>query len=66
MGMAVVEPLLMAASTAPEAAEGPSASSEPRSPLKVVCVGAHPDDPESGCGGTIARYAELGHHVTVI
>jgi hypothetical protein len=25
--------------------------------LSVVCVGAHPDDPESGCGGTPAMYA---------
>lgn len=32
----------------------------------VVCVGAHPDDPESGCGGTLARYAALGHAVTVL
>jgi LmbE family N-acetylglucosaminyl deacetylase len=35
-------------------------------PLHVVCVGAHPDDPESGCGGTLARYAAAGHKVTVI
>ena len=34
--------------------------------LKVVCVGGHPDDPESGCAGTLARYAALGHEVTVI
>ena len=36
------------------------------SPLKVVCVGGHPDDPESGCGGTLARYAALGHTVTIV
>ena len=36
------------------------------SKLKVVCVGGHPDDPESGCAGTLARYVELGHSVTVI
>jgi LmbE family N-acetylglucosaminyl deacetylase len=29
-------------------------------------VGAHPDDPESGCGGTLARYAAAGHRVTVV
>jgi LmbE family N-acetylglucosaminyl deacetylase len=34
--------------------------------LKVVCVGGHPDDPESGCGGTLARYAEAKHQVTVV
>ena len=34
--------------------------------LKVVVAGAHPDDPETGCGGTIARYTDLGHDVTVL
>jgi LmbE family N-acetylglucosaminyl deacetylase len=40
--------------------------SESRRPLHVVCVGAHPDDPESGCGGTLARYAEKGHRVAIV
>jgi LmbE family N-acetylglucosaminyl deacetylase len=43
----------------------PAAQIKPGS-LKVVCVGAHPDDPESGCGGTLATYAGQGHRVTVI
>src|SRR4051794_26818483 len=34
--------------------------------LNVLCVGGHPDDPESGCAGTLARYTELGHRVTVL
>ncbi len=34
--------------------------------LKIVCVGAHPDDPESGCGGTLARYVAAGHEVTLL
>ena len=34
--------------------------------LKIVCVGAHPDDPESGCGGTLAKFAAMGHDVTII
>ena len=38
----------------------------PKRVLRIVCVGGHPDDPESGCGGTLARYATLGHTVTVI
>jgi LmbE family N-acetylglucosaminyl deacetylase len=42
------------------------ARGEPVRPLKVVCVGAHPDDPESGCGGTLARYAAAGHQVAVV
>jgi N-acetylglucosamine malate deacetylase 1 len=35
-------------------------------PLNVLCVGGHPDDPESGCGGTLARYAADGHRVTIV
>src|SRR6187200_3521859 len=46
-------------------AEGPSRADETRK-LHVVCVGGHPDDPESGCGGTLARYAALGHRVTIV
>jgi LmbE family N-acetylglucosaminyl deacetylase len=34
--------------------------------LKIVCVGGHPDDPESGCGGTLARFTATGHAVTII
>ena len=34
--------------------------------LKVICVGGHPDDPESGCGGTLAKMVAAGHEVTVI
>jgi len=34
--------------------------------FKVVIAGGHPDDPESGCGGTIARYSDLGHDVTIL
>ena len=47
----------------------PAASVQPsdlKRSLHVVCVGAHPDDPESGCGGTLARYAEKGHRVTIV
>jgi LmbE family N-acetylglucosaminyl deacetylase len=34
--------------------------------LHIVCVGAHPDDAESGCGGTLAKLAGLGHQVTIL
>jgi LmbE family N-acetylglucosaminyl deacetylase len=34
--------------------------------LKVVVTGGHPGDPECGCGGTIARYADLGHEVVLL
>jgi LmbE family N-acetylglucosaminyl deacetylase len=42
------------------------ADEKPAKRLKVVCVGAHPDDPESGCGGTLAHYANAGHAVTIV
>jgi N-acetylglucosamine malate deacetylase 1 len=34
--------------------------------LKVVVAGGHPGDPEYGCGGTIARYTDLGHEVVLL
>jgi len=34
--------------------------------LKVVVVGAHVDDPQSGCGGTIALYAGQSHDVVAL
>ncbi len=34
--------------------------------LKVLITGGHPGDPECGCGGTIARYTEMGHEVTLL
>jgi LmbE family N-acetylglucosaminyl deacetylase len=34
--------------------------------LKLIVVGGHPDDPESGCGGAIARYADAGHDVVCL
>jgi LmbE family N-acetylglucosaminyl deacetylase len=46
------------------APQGPTAV--PTRPFKVVCVGGHPDDPESGCAGTLARYVQSGHRVTIV
>jgi len=34
--------------------------------LNIVCIGAHPGDPEFGCGGTLAHYSDAGHKVTII
>ncbi|MFN7996165.1 MAG: PIG-L deacetylase family protein [Bryobacteraceae bacterium] len=42
------------------------ASAPPGRSLRVVCTGGHPDDPESGCGGTLARYGAAGASVTII
>ncbi len=35
-------------------------------PLHIVCTGAHPGDPEFGCGGTMAKYSDAGHRVTFL
>jgi len=47
----------------PALAAGQSAAAHK---TKIVCVGGHPDDPESGCGGTLAQYAAHGAAVTII
>lgn len=39
---------------------------EPREePLAVLCLGAHADDLEIGCGVTLLKLAEIGHPVVV-
>ncbi|WP_432564486.1 PIG-L deacetylase family protein [Kineococcus sp. SYSU DK003] len=35
-------------------------------PRSVLAVGAHPDDIEMGCGGTLARHAASGDRVTML
>lgn len=34
--------------------------------MKVLIIGAHPDDELLGCGGTIVKYLEQGHEVYVL
>jgi len=34
------------------------------SPQNILVILAHPDDPEFFCGGTLARWARAGHHIT--
>src|SRR5438093_5750022 len=61
---ALAAPAILAANALPLAAA--ESDSGPARKLKVVCVGGHPDDPESGCAGTLTRYSESGHTVTII
>jgi len=61
---ALAAPAILAANALPLAA-AESESGAVRK-FKVVCVGGHPDDPESGCGGALTRYSELGHLVTIV
>ncbi len=63
---AALAPAVTSAGASRAAGEPAPDGAAPARPLRVVCVGAHPDDPESGCGGTLARYAAAGHRVTVI
>lgn len=46
----------------PAAPEGPESGRR----LRVVVFGGHPDDPETMAGGTIARFAGLGHDVVCL
>src|SRR2546422_9264404 len=62
--LALAAPTVLAANALPLAAAEPDSGAARK--LKVVCVGGHPDDPESGCAGTLTRYSELGHSVTII
>jgi LmbE family N-acetylglucosaminyl deacetylase len=54
---------VLAAGSRSHAASQPAESNTPGRRRKFVVVGGHPDDPESGCGGTMARLADLGHEV---
>lgn len=62
LGATVALPLLHAISPV-YAAEQSSAA--PRK-LRIVVTGGHPGDPEYGCGGTVARYTEMGHEVVLL
>jgi len=35
-------------------------------PQRALAIGAHPDDIEFGCGGTLARWTAAGCHVTMV
>jgi len=56
--------LPLAATAAEPSPSGGALAGKPL--LKVVVTDGHPGDPEYGCGGTIARYADLGHEVVLL
>jgi LmbE family N-acetylglucosaminyl deacetylase len=41
-------------------------STQVKGKLKIFCIGGHPDDPESGCGGTLAKFSKAGHDVNIL
>ena len=34
--------------------------------MRILAIGAHPDDIEFGCGGTLIKYAQQGHDVFLL
>ena len=34
--------------------------------MNILAIGAHPDDIEYGCAGTLMKYAERGHHIFLL
>lgn len=36
------------------------------SPLRIIAIGAHPDDTDQQMGGTAALFAKMGHHVKFV
>ncbi len=34
--------------------------------MRILAIGAHPDDIEFGCGGTLIKYARQGHDVFLL
>ena len=41
-------------------------SEQPVEPSRVLVIGAHPDDPEFGCAGTVAKWAQAGQQITYV
>jgi LmbE family N-acetylglucosaminyl deacetylase len=62
LGLAGVAGTTMAMGLPVAAAE----AEHPSRKLKIVVTGGHPGDPEYGCGGTIARYSDLGHELVLL
>lgn len=56
-------PLAASALGLPVVAANVTNTSGPEKKLKVVVAGAHPDDPETGCGGTMILFSDAGHEV---
>ena len=34
--------------------------------MNILAIGAHPDDIEIGCGGSLIKYAKAGHNVYLL
>ncbi len=34
--------------------------------MRILAIGSHPDDIEFGCGGTLIKYSQQGHDVSLL
>ena len=64
VGTTVAAGLPLAATAAEPGSDTTAPGLKPK--VKVIVAGGHPGDPEYGCGGTIARYTDLGHEVVLL
>ncbi len=56
----------VAAGATPGLSSARAGEGEAAPKLRIIVAGGHPDDPMSGCGGTMARLADLGHDVVAV
>ncbi len=56
----------LTASSSIASAANPAPSGSGPAKLKILVAGGHPGDAEYGCGGTIARFTELGNQVVLL
>ena len=64
-GTAAVGATVLGLSMSANATEAQENNGSPtkRKRMKVLAIGAHPDDPETCCGGTMCLLTDAGHEV---
>ena len=65
-GTAAVGAAVLGLATDANAQPGSDHNANPRRRLKVLAIGAHPDDPETCCGGTMCLFTDAGHEVVCV
>ena len=58
--------MMMALACAGAWAAGTKGSDPAFKPMNILCVCAHPDDAEFGCGGTLLKYHKQGHKIFIV
>lgn len=62
LGTALLGPNVFAGESTDDAQKGNKRSRKP----KALIIGAHPDDPETGCGGTMIQLRKAGYDVVAV